>query len=151
MTDQNEKSHPPTELSVLDYFKALLKPWSGELPQIPELTESPTELIYGELSSERDTLSLASESIQIPWRTLIALWTAMAAQITLQPAIHSGAVGAVLYLAAVGFAIWAVRRGELNLAAPRPMLPLEEDDDFSVILWPLISGLLEKARQAAGH
>ena len=141
MTDQNEKSHFQTELSVLDYFKALLKPWSGELPKIPELTESPAELTHADLPSASDSLSLGVESIQIPWRTMIALMIALAAQITLQPGIRSGAVGAVLYLAAVGFAIWAVRRGELSLAAPRPMLPPEEDDDFSVILWPLISGL----------
>ena len=142
MSQQDKNSSTQPEPSVLDYFKALLTPWSGSIPEIPELSEiSTTEQITTEVQ-ERAKQRPEIEAVLIPWRTLLALLLSLAGQIALQPALQRGAVGAALYLLAVGAGVWAVRSGELKQAEPQPAADPQEEDDLSVVLWPLAAGLI---------
>ena len=88
------------ELTVLDYVKALLTPWRGAPPTIPPVEESterdpedadrfeepsaversipaeqPVAITPGDIPEERTTV--------IPWRAIIAIGLALAAQISL--------------------------------------------------------------------
>lgn len=142
MTEQNNNSNQSNELSVLDYFKALLTPWKWPLPPIPELPDN-AEVVDRPVTSQElvDTHPDVS-LITIPWRALLAVLLAFAGQIALQPSIRSGLAGGVLYLLAVGSAIWAVRMGELTLAEPQPESDPKSEDDLSILVWPLVAGLL---------
>ncbi|MBN2387000.1 MAG: glycosyltransferase family 39 protein [Anaerolineales bacterium] len=69
---------------------------------------------------------LAPERGIVPWRTLLALFLALAGQYFLEPAIRQVPFSVVLYLAAVGLAVWAFLREEWLLPAPlAPDLPPE--------------------------
>ncbi|MEN8240749.1 MAG: glycosyltransferase family 39 protein [Chloroflexota bacterium] len=142
MTNQSEHQNLPTEPSVLDYFKALLRPWNGDIPQIPELSESE---IKSTVLKQPDAIDQPQPGFQgglIPWRTLIALFIALVAQLALVSKASSGLPGAILMAVAIGLAIWAVGKGELALVEPSLEEEPKEQDDHSVILWPLVSGLL---------
>ncbi len=97
------------EPSVLDYVKSKLMPWKGRNIDIPATESSQVEEIERKVESPR--------SLNIPWRTLLALILALAAQLSLEPHDNrSWAFGAGLYILAAVFSIWAVLRDELNIA-----------------------------------
>ena len=123
------------ELTVLDYVKALLTPWRGAPPTIPPLEEAkdgdpdntdkleepsavemlipaeqPVPITPGDIPEERTTV--------IPWRAIIAVGLALAAQISLEPGTErSWGLGLGLYIAAAALVIWANYQGEWSLPA----------------------------------
>jgi hypothetical protein len=115
------------EPSVLDYVKSLLKgkplpiPSSAEAPQTsPPVEDQPWE---ASLDTSQAVKALAvpvpiSESpalaFVLPWRSLLALGFALAAQISLQPRPNRLWIpGAVLYLCSAVMLIWAVWKEQL--------------------------------------
>jgi undecaprenyl pyrophosphate phosphatase UppP len=141
MSEKSQNTNSQPEPSVLDYFKALLTPWRGEIPPIPELSDEIESVTHPVQSVSKETAP-ESEMVSVPWRSLLALLLALGGQLMLQPTLHKGVAGGVLYLLAVGAAIWGMIVGELHLAEPRPTDDPQEEDDLSVVLWPLIAGLL---------
>jgi hypothetical protein len=141
MTQHNQNSNQSQEPSVLDYFKALLTPWRGQVPEIPELSEDTVEVQIPVQVAEDEVVKTGIEEFVIPWRPLLALLLALAGQIALQPSLRNAPAGAVLYLLAVGFGVWAMIKGELKLAEPQPADEPQEQDDLSVVLWPLVGGM----------
>ncbi|MCH7663845.1 MAG: glycosyltransferase family 39 protein, partial [Chloroflexi bacterium] len=108
------------ELSVLDYFKELITPWSGPLPKIPPL---PKEGIAAKVKAvEKKQRAATLEGIQwaaLPWRLLAALFLAFLAQINLEPPNSAPLSAMALYLIAAGLLVWANLSGEWSLAAHR--------------------------------
>jgi len=112
------------EPSVLDYVKSLLRgkpltiPSPAEtLPIAPAIAEQPEELPEEQPASieEQVTPALAPRSPRyvLPWRSLLALGIALAAQISLQPRPNRAWVpGVILYLLAAGWLVWAALKGE---------------------------------------
>jgi hypothetical protein len=141
MSEKSQTTNSQPEPSVLDYFKALLTPWRGEIPLIPELNDEIAPVSRSAESVLEETAPI-DEILLIPWRSLLALLLALAGQVMLQPSIHNGIAGGALYLLAVGAAIWGMASGELQLAEPLPKDDPQEKDDLSVVLWPLIAGML---------
>jgi hypothetical protein len=97
------------EPSVLDYLKAKLTPWRGPAPQVPP---APGPAVTGvdqtKGSSTNGEIQLADSpaatplvyvrSLAIPWRTLAALFLALAAQSSLEPGPdRAWSLGVVLY------------------------------------------------------
>ena len=142
MSEENQNKTIPPEPTVLDYFKALLTFWRTEIPPIPELNLETERLTAVKQASHQGQDDLSGDVIAIPWRSLLAVALALAGQIALQPSIHRGTAGGVLYLLAIGVGVWAMSVGELRLAEPRPRSDPLAEDDLSVVLWPLIAGLL---------
>ena len=121
------------ELTVLDYVKALLTPWRGAPPAIPPLEE--VKDVEPEASSEFEEPSEVALSIAagqavaipagdiaekrtavIPWRAIVAIGLALAAQISLEPGPErSWGLGLGLYIAAAALVIWANYKGEWSL------------------------------------
>ena len=107
------------EPSVLDYLKAKLTPWRGPAPQLP-----PAETGEPELEGDRVPAQVtASEAAipwlgAIPWRSLGALFLALLAQASFEPAPdRNWHFGAVLYGLALMLAVWAYFSSESVLRA----------------------------------
>lgn len=97
------------EPSVLDYLKAKLTPWRGPAPQVPPTASRADSSVdraqWNPTRGEHlpaDTLAavpvVPDRSIVIPWRTVAALFLALAAQATLEPSQDRiWTLGAILY------------------------------------------------------
>jgi hypothetical protein len=109
------------EPSVLDYVKALLRPWRGAPPRIPPLESSEVTEIDSLRSSDliptqpdqsiidrtesQAKVQPAVRALIWPWRALIALGIALFAQLSLEPSPdRSWLLGVILYLLAAGWA-----------------------------------------------
>lgn len=127
------------EPSVLDYLKSLLMPWKGERIRIPEpkptapeeeiatggveemLPEAqphkpvdlPSQVGDGQKFSPPPPARLA---YRWPWRSLIAVGVALAAQASLEPPGKNAALGVALYVAAAALLVWAVLSREWTMA-----------------------------------
>ena len=123
----------PDELTVLDYFKALLTPWRGAPPAIPPLDDNQDK--SAETSFEPDFVTVQQEFIPvedenlaepvrldlprataIPWRSVAAIVLALAAQISLEPGSdRTWGIGMGLYILSAALAIWGNIQGEWSL------------------------------------
>lgn len=101
---------PETEPSVLDYVKSLL-PWSRQPVEIPAPSGESDIAVLEQASAESVTA--------LPWRSLLALASALLAQIFLEPPQAAAPLGVAFYLMALGLLLWAVVRDEWELA-PQP-------------------------------
>lgn len=113
------------ELTVLDYVKALLTPWRGAPPPIPPLEVErdgepvPTnELEFTKPGQEFSPIdeqfpvqpveNIAGRDFVFPWRAIVALGLALAAQISLEPGPErTWGLGCGIYLFAAAWVIWA--------------------------------------------
>lgn len=98
-----------TEPSVLDYVKSLL-PWSRRTIEIPApaaVAESPVV--------ERAAASAEAVS-SMPWRSLLALASALLAQIFFEPPQTAAPLGVAFYGLALALLLWAALRDEWSLA-----------------------------------
>jgi len=123
----------PDELTVLDYFKALLTPWRGAPPPIPHLDDEQDEVrdysIEPDFGTARQESILAEDEIlaeptmwelpraaAIPWRSIAAITSALAAQISLEPGPdRTWGIGMGLYILSTAFAVWGNIKGEWSL------------------------------------
>ena len=115
------------EPTVLDYFKSIFKDWKSfttflrawaDRADTTQMVEtSPLEEIHPQ-NVESSTSDL-QPSTAFPWRSLLALLIALAAQRMFEPPDRNAILGVSLYIAALGLVIWAFVRGELK-AAPLP-------------------------------
>ena len=121
-----------TEPTVLDYIKSIFKDWHSftaflrawadraDTTQMVEMSapvESPPAIEMSIQSAEDS--SFISHPSSFPWRSLLALFLALIAQRSFEPATQAAMFGVPLYLAAIALAVWAFVRGEWRLA----MLP----------------------------
>ena len=137
------------EPSVLDYVKSILTFWKGKPLEIPkvepqaedyplasiDLTGSGFEERGVEIQDDQQapvivhtTISTHEAEVNVwPWRALIALFIALAAQISLEPDPNrTWTTGVALYILSVIFLVWAIKRGELTIT-PLPLSEAKED------------------------
>jgi len=124
----NPKQYPLGEPSVLDYVKSLFRFGNGERIHIPSVVEEEfrtvavqAEEIAPQPSDEAQPSSfLPPPSTSFPWRSLLALLVALAAQNFFEPAHTSIELGLALYVGAFAFLGWAIQRGEWTLPPHAP-------------------------------
>jgi len=141
------------EPTVLDYVKALLTPWRGAPPAIPpdpaQQTESEREPGQAGLPAplapsvevKPGEGSASQLPLHWPWRALLAVLLALAAQRSFEPSPdRTPGPGVALYILAGILAIWAIWQGEWRLTP----IPDESDraDALTVRSIPLIAGIL---------
>ena len=110
------------EPTVLDYVKSLFRgkplaiPSPDEAPQATQpLSEPPQEqlVVADEQAAPDETPGLRTPGVAFPWRSLLALGIALAAQISLQPRPNrTWLPGVILYICAAGWLAWAAWKGE---------------------------------------
>lgn len=121
------------ELTVLDYFKALLTPWRGAPPPIPPLemnepaekaAAQPPEVpvpveepVFAKEEPSTPPVEIVEEQSKVfPWRSVIALGLALAAQISLEPGPdRSWGLGVIVYAISAALLVWANLKGEWSL------------------------------------
>jgi 4-amino-4-deoxy-L-arabinose transferase-like glycosyltransferase len=109
------------EPSVLDYVKAKLSFGRIRLPEPPRLKPQPdTALMEVEPEIAAASTPVAA-TFRLPWRTLMAFFLALIAQVMLEPPARSVELAAILYILAAGWFVWATLKGEWGLP------PLRED------------------------
>lgn len=128
------------EPSVLDYVKSLFRgkpiaiPAADPLTQASQLLEDqPLEqpVIPDEQAAPAPVPEAVVRRFTLPWRSLVALGLAVAAQISLQPGpSRTWMPGVILYALSAGCLVWAVLSGELKPAG----LPEEQGqtEDYRV-------------------
>lgn len=112
------------EPTVLDYVKSIFrgKPLAIPSPEeIPQETQSFEQPPPQQPVMMDEQVSPAPEhrkpGLALPWRSLVALGIALIAQISLQPRPDREWIpGAILYLIAVGWLVWAAWKGEWSPA-----------------------------------
>ncbi len=113
------------EPTVLDYVKSIFKDWKSFFGFLRALLRhastmdmvetAPAEPIGVETpASEPSNLQPATP---FPWRTIVALILALAAQRFLEPASRQVSLSIALYLASAGLLLWAFYTGEWMLPA----------------------------------
>jgi hypothetical protein len=128
------------EPSVLDYVKSLFRgkpiaiPAADQLPQDTQpLVEQPLgqPVIPDEQVAPAPVPEVVVRRFTLPWRSLLALGLAIAAQISLLPGpSRTWMPGVILYVLSAGCLVWAVLSGELK----PPDLPEEQGqaEDYRV-------------------
>ena len=116
---------PLQEPSVLDYLKSKLSFGRGERIEIPEYhpeSQKATAAAQEGMSSSSlpglGALTRPAVAVSLPWFALGALSLALFAQSFFEPPNTFAITGIAFYLAALGFLVWAVFRGEWALPAP---------------------------------
>ncbi len=114
------------EPTVLDYLKSLLRgkplaiPSPQEAPTIPQPTVEEPQAAPAPLAAEpalETQPKVRAAPVVLPWRSLLALGLALAAQISLQPGPdRTWLPGVILYALAAGSLAWAVWTGEWSAA-----------------------------------
>ncbi len=114
------------EPTVLDFFKSLLRgkllaiPSPEQIPAAPEpiLEEpQPAPVVVAEEPLPLALPKPRTTGLSLPWRSLLALALALAAQVSLQPGPdRTWLPGVILYLLAAGWLAWAAWRGEWSAA-----------------------------------
>ena len=131
------------EPSVLDYIKARLMPWRGEVLQIPPLDEEESSFPKPDTSPHLSPLSEAEEMGQegvpffttqsryfsrFPWRWLAALGFALFGQLALEPPQPNFIQSSIGYGIATFFLIWALWREERSVREGQPLIIQEENE-----------------------
>ncbi len=126
MSNENHNPNKTGEPSVLDYVKSLFRFGGGETISIPEFAdEKPTVAAVQPEAQSSHPIRLQSDS-SVPWRSLLALFLAIAGQFFFEPPAATAALGYVLYIAALGLLGWAIYRKEWTL---RPLAQESENTD----------------------
>ena len=97
------------EPSVLDYLKSLL-PWNRQQVHVPAPARQPEPVA---VVAEEGPTELA---IAAPWRSLLALCSALSGQILFEPPRGATTMGIAFYILALALLVWAIVRDEWTLA-----------------------------------
>lgn len=120
------------EPTVLDYVKSIFKDWKSFTAFLRAWADHMDTTQMVEVSTPTPEMETAAEippssrPASVPWRSLLALLLALAAQRMFEPPNQNATMGVPLYIAAVGLTIWAFLRGEW---APAPLPPSQTATD----------------------
>ena len=139
------------EPSVLDYIKSLLTPWKRTRIEIPasitgeaELAEEPLQepqpVVPETKEVEPEAVAEPRASFAFPWRALLALSLALAAQWSFSQPVRNPFLGTTLLILSLLTIVWAYMRGEW-LPGPPPEAETRTDP-LTVRTVPLVIGLV---------
>ena len=139
---QNEESQQ--EPSVLDLYKSVTRDWISffnfiralwDARRRAELNQTLADEVALHMSEEQSPQEPARVSY-FPWRSMLALFLALSAQLILEPPNRLASMGIALYVFALGFVIWAYLNDEWHL----PNLPLfrQTFDSQTALIIPFI-------------
>ena len=145
--EQDKQTPPEQEPTVLDLYKSVTKDWPSFVNFIRSLWDARRrEELNTALAMESAHLIVEDQVIEpprtdyFPWRSMLALLLALAAQGLVEPPNRQGTLALGLYGIAAGMAVWAYFKDELHL----PALPAKRQtpEPLSTRLLPLIAGVI---------
>ncbi|MBI2758711.1 MAG: glycosyltransferase family 39 protein [Chloroflexi bacterium] len=134
------------EPSVLDFLKSIFKDWNSFSNFIRSLRDErrrdEMKRVLIEEAGEPAALPAPTPAAvgRFPWRSLLALTLALAAQSRFEPPNVSVGLGIGLYGLALAMLVWSVLNSEWNLAPLRP--DHASKDPQTVRAWLLILGVI---------
>jgi hypothetical protein len=139
------------EPSVLDYVKSLLTPWKRTKIEIPasitgeagiaeEPLQEPQPVELEIKEAEPEATAEPRASFTFPWRALLALSLALAAQWSFSQPVRNPILGTTLLILSLLAIVWAYMRGEW-LPGPPPEAETRTDP-LIVRIAPLVVGLV---------
>ncbi|MCA2001728.1 MAG: hypothetical protein LDL51_07685, partial [Chloroflexi bacterium] len=147
MTNDTTRQTPEQEPSVLDLYKSVTKDWRSFFNFIHSLWDSSRRAEFDRAlaleASQPAPETLPAEPIRagyFPWRAVLALALALAAQALLEPPNRQANIALALYIFAAGFALWAYVKNEWRLP-PLP-LPRRTPDDLTTRLVPFVFSIV---------
>jgi hypothetical protein len=146
---QQGSNIPPQqeEPTVLDLYKSVTKNWESffnfirSLWDVARREQINQTLVYA--TTQTVVVEPTSEPIRtsaFPWKALAAFLLALIAQAFVEPPQRQSTLSVILYLTAIGLALWSYRTNELHLAN----LPniLHQTDPLYTRLIPLIISVI---------
>jgi len=142
----NPHTPPQDEPTVLDLYKSVTKDWASffnftrSLWDAGRRTEINHALVQEAAHSTAEEFVETLRASHFPWRSLLALAFALAAQVFIEPPNRQATFALALYLMAAGAAVWAYFNNEWRL----PALPAvwQTPDNLSTRLFPLIISVI---------
>jgi len=146
--EQDKQTSPEQEPTVLDLYKSVTKDWPSFSNFIRSLWDARrreelnnalvAEAAQPVVVEERSNEPLRTNTF--PWRSMLALLLALAAQGFVEPPNRQSSLALGLYFIAGGMAIWAYFKNELHL----PALPSvwQTPEPLSTRLFPLILSVI---------
>ena len=140
------------EPSVLDYVKSIFKDWNSFQSFLQALFKredttqwvEPVEVVSQESTvPEPEVATDTSIPKAFPWRTMLVLLLALAAQRMFEPPQQAAVLGVAFYVSALGLAVWAYIRGDWALT---PLSTVEAGQESAAIRgWAFALSLLFSA------
>ena len=142
----NPHTPPQDEPTVLDLYKSVTKDWASFFNFTRSLWDAGRRAEINHALGQEAAHSTAEEFVEtlrashFPWRSLLALAFALAAQVFIEPPNRQATFALALYLMAAGAAVWAYFNNEWRL----PALPAvwQTPDNLSTRLFPLIISVI---------
>ncbi len=143
----NPQTPPEQEPMVLDLYKSVTKDWASFFNFMRSLWDARRRAEINHALTQEVAQSIIEEEIMepsrashFPWRLLVALVFALAAQASVEPPNRQTAFAMALYLMAAGAVVWAYFKDEWRL----PALPAirQAPDILSTRLVPLIISVI---------
>ncbi len=138
---------PSQEPSVLDLYKSVTKDWTSfynftrslwDASRRDELNRSlAAEVAYAIEESKPEEPARAA---YFPWRSVLALFLALAGQFSLESVHDQPNLGVAIYIFAIGFLIWAYIKDEWHLPALPAFMQMPEPLTTRVIPFILSIG-----------
>jgi hypothetical protein len=147
MTHETPQQPPENEPTVLDLYKSVTKDWRSFFNFIQSLWDARrrSELDHELAMEVANSLpeQLAEEPVRVdyfPWRSVLALFLALAAQALLEPPNRMVNISLALYILAAGICVWAYIKNEWHL----PALPASKHtpDDLSTRVAPFLFSIV---------
>jgi 4-amino-4-deoxy-L-arabinose transferase-like glycosyltransferase len=145
--EQDKQTPPEQEPTVLDLYRSVTKDWHSFFNFINSMWDARRReeinaalAIKAEQPIVEEVVVEPSRTDTFPWRSILALLLALAAQGLVEPPNRQSMLTLILYFVAAGFAVWAYFKGELHL----PVLPAtrQTPDPLSTRLLPLIVAVI---------
>ncbi|MBI5944885.1 MAG: glycosyltransferase family 39 protein [Chloroflexi bacterium] len=137
-----------SEPTVLDLFKAVTKSPASFFSFIRTLWDARRRAELNQSLADEVALHVDKESSPeeparasyFPWRSVLALFIALTAQLLLEPPNRQANIGAALYIFALGFVAWAYVKDEWHL----PTLPLfkQTPDSLNTRIVPFLFSIV---------
>ena len=149
MSHENLPHPPEQEPTVLDLYKSVTKDWTSFFNFVQSLWDARrraelNRTLVDEVALHVDEEQVPAEPARVsyfPWRSMLALFLALSAQLLLEPPNRQANIGAALYIFALGFVIWAYSKDEWHLPA-LPIFKQTPDSQTTRIIPFLLSILL---------
>ncbi|NWF63711.1 MAG: glycosyltransferase family 39 protein [Chloroflexi bacterium] len=139
--EQETRTLPEKEPSVLDLYKSVTKDWASFFNFVRSVWDARRREEINQALAYEAQQTVAAHAVEpvrvetFPWRVLLAMGLALTAQALVEPPQRFSMVSVTVYLAAFGLAFWSYRSHEWHL----PALPAiwRAADPLTIRLVPL--------------
>lgn len=124
---ENQPNLSEKEPTVLDLYKSVTKDWASFFNFIRSVWDARRREEFNRALAHEAAQNAVIEQVieptrvdTFPRRAVLAMILALIAQVLVEPPVRLGMISVVIYLAAIGIAVWSYRTNEWHLPALPP-------------------------------